>query len=110
MQVFSETVIEIIQSIPQGKVLTYKAIAELAGCPNGSRQVARLLHSCTGKYNLPWYRVINATGRISLPIGAGFELQKELLESEGVVVSREGAVDLKTYLWELARQYCWASF
>ncbi len=100
MQFFTEQVIEIIQSIPEGRILTYKGIAELAGSPNSSRQVARILHSCSEKYHLPWYRVINSQGRISLAPGAGFETQKELLEKEGVSVSPTGEVDLKTIIWK----------
>ncbi len=100
MNSFSIKVISIIQSIPKGKVLTYKSIAEIAGNPRGSREVSRLLHSCTEKYNLPWYRVINAQGRISLPEGGGYEQQAELLINEGIVISQGGKIDLNRYLWK----------
>ncbi|WP_020589239.1 MGMT family protein [Desulfobacter curvatus] len=51
------------------------------------------------KHDLPWHRVVNASGKIRLPRGRGYELQKALLESEGVFMSRQGCIDLDTYLW-----------
>jgi methylated-DNA-protein-cysteine methyltransferase related protein len=96
---FTERALSIILSIPRGKVATYGQIAGVAGSPNGARQVARVLHSLSRAKKLPWQRVINSRGSISLPRGAGFEHQKALLESEGVPVSRNGRIDLKRYLW-----------
>ena len=96
---FSKNVIEIIQSIPKGKVITYKLIAEMAGCERGSRQVARLLHTCTVKYNLPWHRVISSKGNIVTPQGGLYEAQYELLTAEGVYVKKDGSIDLEKYLW-----------
>jgi methylated-DNA-protein-cysteine methyltransferase-like protein len=80
-------------------VATYGQVAGVAGSPNGARQVARVLHSLSRAKRLPWQRVINSRGSISLPRGAGFERQKALLESEGVTVSRNGRVDMRRYLW-----------
>lgn len=96
---FTQKVICIIKAIPPGKVLTYGRIAALAGKPGGARQVSRFLHSMSRKYDLPWHRVINAKGEISLQRSRGYELQKALLESEGVEFSLNSRVDLKTYLW-----------
>ena len=58
-----------ISTIPRGRVATYGQIAHLAGKPWGARQVSWILHSQSGKYRLPWQRVIGAAGRISLPAG-----------------------------------------
>lgn len=99
MQDLTCRIIEIIKSIPYGKVCTYGAIAKMAGSPQASRQVARILHSCTGKYQLPWHRVINSKGEISLPEMGGKEIQIELLRSEGIYVLNKGKIDLKEYLW-----------
>lgn len=96
---FSDNVISIIKSIPRGKVLTYGVIAAMAGNPRGARQVARILHSSSRKHGLPWHRVINSRGTVSLPHGGGYEEQKSLLESEGVVFSPGDSVDLKKYMW-----------
>lgn len=48
---------------------------------------------------LPWHRVVNREGKISLPRGRGFELQRELLEKEGVIIEDNGRVNLEKYLW-----------
>jgi len=96
---FSDRVKRLIAAIPRGKVATYGQIAACAGNHRASRQVAWLLHSSSAKDKLPWHRVINSTGGISLPIGGGFEEQRMALEAEGIAVDQKGRVDLKTYLW-----------
>lgn len=96
---FTQRVIKIIKSIPAGKVFTYGGVAAAAGNPRGSRGVVWILNSSSGRENLPWHRVINSRGTISLKPGYGFELQKQLLESEGIQVSDSGAIDLNLYLW-----------
>ncbi len=79
--------------------MTYGRIAVLAGKTNGARQVSRILHSMSGKYDLPWHRVVNAQGKISLKPSYGYELQKALLEAEGIEFSLNGTIDLDLYLW-----------
>ena len=97
MEAFTRQAIQVIQSIPAGKVMTYGQIAGLAGSPRGARQVARLLHSMSAKYNLPWHRVINAKGEISLQDEASRQIQEELLQNEGVAILASGKVDLLRY-------------
>ncbi len=97
---FTERVKQLIKSIPRGKVSTYGQIAAFAGDPRGARQVARILHSCAEKDNLPWYRVINQMGRISLSKGNGYELQYSLLRKEGVRFSLDASIDLRIFLWQ----------
>lgn len=99
MDIFTRQVIDVIRAIPIGCVMSYGRVATLAGNPRGARQVSRILHSMSKKHELPWHRVINASGKISLPRGRGYELQKALLESEGVFPSPSGVIDLDTYLW-----------
>lgn len=99
MEEFSLRVIEIIKKIPPGKVCTYGRIAALAGAPRGARQVARLLHSSSRKQKMPWHRVVNASGGISLQGDAAL-IQRGLLEAEGVVFSQSGKVRLSAHLWE----------
>lgn len=96
---FSHEVIGLIAQIPKGKVATYGQIAALAGNPRAARQVAWLLHSASDKYDLPWQRVIGAGGRISLPQGKGYRLQRKLLQQEGVAVGQNGSIDLKAHQW-----------
>ncbi len=95
---FTDRVVRIIRRIPRGKVASYGQVAALAGAPAGARQVARLLHSLSRIERLPWHRVINSRGTISLP-GAGGELQRDLLEREGVEFGLGGHVDLDTCQW-----------
>jgi methylated-DNA-protein-cysteine methyltransferase-like protein len=96
---FSERVKRLIAAIPAGRVATYGQIAACAGNHRAARQVAWLLHSSSKKENLPWHRVINSRGTISLPVGGGFEEQRMLLEAEGVQVDRGGRVKLGEFLW-----------
>jgi len=95
----TQKIIDTINAIPKGKVSCYRDIAARAGMPNGARQVARILHSMSRKYNLLWYRILKADGSIALEKGAGAELQAELLRKEGVKISEEGCVDFEKYLW-----------
>ena len=96
---FTSRVIEIIQQVPEGKVVTYGLIAVCAGNPRGARQVARILHSSSRKENLPWHRVVNRFGRISLSASQGYEIQKQLLQKEGIVFGGDDAIDLDRHLW-----------
>ena len=100
LDIFTQRVLTVIKAVPEGKVLTYGRAALLAGKPCGARQVSRLLHSMSEKHGLPWHRIINSQGRISLEPSRGYELQKALLENEGVGFSLSGRVDLSIYLWQ----------
>ncbi|GAB3049040.1 MGMT family protein [Virgibacillus ainsalahensis] len=97
MKTFTENVIHIIREIPEGKVMTYGQIARAAGSPRGSRQVVRVLHSMSKKYELPWHRVINAKGQIAIKSEKIAMEQQMRLEGEGVEVRGTGNVDLKIY-------------
>ena len=96
MKPFTENVMRIIKQIPPGQVMTYGQIARLAGSPRGARQVVRVLHSMSKKYNLPWFRVINSKGEISLTDKETRAAQAIFLEEEGIEVAN-GLVDLKKY-------------
>ncbi|AJY74684.1 MGMT family protein [Paenibacillus beijingensis] len=96
MQPFTERVVAIIQSIPAGKVMTYGQIAAMAGSPRGARQVVRILHAMSGKYGLPWHRVVNAKGEIAIG-NEGGELQRAFLQAEGVEAGAGGRIDLQLY-------------
>lgn len=101
MEKFTANVIEIIENIPNGKVMTYGQIARLAGSPRGARQVSRILHSMSKKYNLPWHRVINAEGKISIRDEELSHVQKLSLESEGVIfLNGTNMVNLDEYQYK----------
>jgi methylated-DNA-protein-cysteine methyltransferase related protein len=97
MTPFTEKVIDIIRSIPEGKVMSYGQIAGLAGSPRAARQVVRILHSMSEKYKLPWHRVINSKGQIVINSDESYNEQILNLEMEGVEVSSKGVVDLEKY-------------
>ena len=96
---FTTRVIEIIQRIPLGKVMTYGQIADLAGNPRSARQVSRILHSMSQKYNLPWHRVVNSKGCISLN-AEGYRQQKRLLIEEGITFDEDDSIDLMIFLFD----------
>lgn len=98
-QPFTQRVIAAIKSVPRGRVATYRDIALYCGSPAAARQVAWILHAMSGKEKLPWHRIVNARGMISLPKAAGYEEQKELLIGEGIVFNKEEMIDLKKYAW-----------
>lgn len=96
MQEFTESVINIIRAIPSGKVMAYGDIAKWAGHPRNARRVAYILHSMTKKYDLPWHRVINSKGKISMT-GEAYNTQKRLLEEEGIEFSKTDTIALRKY-------------
>jgi methylated-DNA-protein-cysteine methyltransferase related protein len=91
---------EVLARIPRGKAISYGSAAALAGLPNGARQVVRVLHSSAEREGLPWHRLLRKDGSIALPRGQGFELQKTLLEKEGIEVTPDGRVDLGRFGWK----------
>jgi len=93
-----EMILAAVRRIPRGKVCTYGDVAEVAGLPRRARLVGTVLRQTSGR-GLPWYRVINAGGRISFPVGSdAYARQRRQLEAEGVVFAG-GRVDLRRYGW-----------
>jgi methylated-DNA-protein-cysteine methyltransferase-like protein len=87
----------VVGDIPRGHVLTYGDVARLAGRAGAARRVGQALRRAPRSMKLPWHRVINAQGRISLPRDSGgYRRQISLLKDEGVVFL-EGKVDLERY-------------
>jgi len=97
---FHGRAVKIIKRIPRGRVATYGQIAALAGNPRAARMVVRVLHACSEKERLPWHRVINSRGTISLKRHEGYELQKAMLTDEGIEFADGDRIDLKRYLWK----------
>ena len=95
-----EIIWSVVRRIPRGRVATYGQIATLAGLDGHARQVGYALHSLPARNDVPWHRVINARGEIS-PRSAGdsHELQRMLLESEGVEIDARGRIDLSRFRW-----------
>ena len=97
---YYDDVYELVKRIPPGKISTYGRIAQLTAVPRGARGVGWALAGLSPELarTVPWWRVINAAGRISNQFNA--TLQRELLEAEGIAFDERGYVDLKTYLWD----------
>ncbi|PWC15049.1 methyltransferase [Brenneria roseae subsp. americana] len=98
---FRQRIFQIVAAIPYGKVTTYGEVAMLAGSPRASRQVGGVLKRLPNDSKLPWHRVINRKGEISL-IGADYQRQKSALLSEGIVFDRYGKIDLRRFKWQYA--------
>ena len=95
----AEAIYQIVRRIPYGCVASYGQVARLAGLPGRARLVGRALAETPAETGtLPWHRVINAQGRISLT-GASAREQQKRLRSEGVVI-RKGRIDLRAHGWK----------
>jgi len=93
----------VVRKIPRGRVATYGQIAALAGLKGHARQVGYALHALKPFTGVPWQRVINAQGRISLRLTTGGLSQRMLLENEGVVFDAGGRVSLRKFGWRRAK-------
>ena len=100
MSKFKDKVIEITRLIPKGKVINYGQVAIMAGSPRAAIQVGWVLHLAGDDGVTPWWRVVNKDGYISTKC---FEhnknMQKNLLEKDGVIVSKKLKIDMKKYRW-----------
>lgn len=103
---FYEQVYAVVRRIPRGKVTSYGRIAAMLGAPNAARAVGYALRALkdkkagSGYDDIPWHRVVNSQGRISIVNREyGAQKQAELLRAEGIVVSPELRIDLDIYLW-----------
>lgn len=92
----------VVRRIPRGRVATYGQVARIAGLPGHARQVGYAMAALKDGMRVPWHRVINAQGAVSLRRagpGAGVR-QRQLLEREGVAFGPRGRVSLLRYGWE----------
>ena len=98
---FDQRVYAMVARIPPGRLATYGQIAELIGAWGCARQVGWALRRLPLPSDLPWHRVVNAQGRISLSLareGSDW-IQAELLRDEGIPVDGEGRLQLRPYRW-----------
>ncbi len=94
-----EKIYQTVRLVPKGQVATYGMIARLAGA-NNPRQVGYALNALTHDTDVPWHRIINSQGKISVRNkGDSHDLQKILLESEGIIFDRNGRTDLQEFMW-----------
>lgn len=104
---FYEQVYAVVRRIPRGQVSSYGRIAAMLGRPRAARAVGYALNALSDKrddpayQNIPWQRVVNSQGRISIVNREkSANRQAELLREEGVDVSEELKIDLDVFLWE----------
>lgn len=94
-----EIVWQIVASIPKGNVVTYGQVARLAAYPNHARAVGSILRKLPSDTSLPWYRVVNAQGKLSFVENSdAYKKQQLLLESEGVKFNNM-KLSLTSYRW-----------
>ena len=94
-----DRVYAVVRRVPRGRVATYGQVARLAGLGDGARQAGYALHALPPHTAVPWHRILNASGRISLRDVAGAVTQRLLLEREGVRFDAAGRVDLARFQW-----------
>ena len=107
-----ERIWRVVARVPHGRVATYGQIARMAGLQNGARTVGWALRALPDGRRVrglpvPWHRVINAQGTISLrggEDGGGARRQSAALRREGIRIPRGGRIDLGRYLWRGQRQ------
>lgn len=100
--VFYQQIYQLVHKIPPGKVATYGQIAELLGRPRHARQIGYALYRVAPDSDIPWQRVVNAQGMIShSPQRQGSDdLQRILLEQEGITFNSQDKLDLRHHRWQ----------
>ncbi|CAA0097084.1 DNA base-flipping protein [Halioglobus japonicus] len=97
---FNQRIWQVVAAIPAGKVATYGQVAEKAGLARAARRVGHALRGLPSNTRIPWHRVVNAQGRISLPEGSdSHSTQRDRLEQEGVLFGTRGRIDLRQFGW-----------
>jgi len=101
---FYEQVYAVVRRIPRGRVTSYGRVAQMLGAPNAARAVGYALRALKDKSDeyadVPWQRVVNSQGRISIVNREhGAQRQAELLRAEGVDVSQDLRINLDRFLW-----------
>ncbi|EGU35514.1 DNA base-flipping protein [Vibrio scophthalmi] len=99
MDQFLVQIFAVIHQIPHGKVTSYGEIAKLAGYPGYARHVGKALGNLPEGSKLPWHRVVNSQGQISLK-GEDLQRQRRQLLAEGIEVSDSGRISLKKHKWQ----------
>jgi methylated-DNA-protein-cysteine methyltransferase related protein len=96
---FKQQVMQAVREVPRGKVVSYGQVAARCGSPRGARQVGWVLHTLDGDDQIPWWRVINNAGLISIKgnfISTPL-LQKKFLEREKVAVTKDFKIDIEKF-------------
>ena len=94
---FRDRVYKIVAQIPSGRVVTYGQVAALGGRPRAARIVGGIAH--WGDQSLPWQRVVHKDGSLAAGYPGGVEGHKQVLEAEGIRVSKDYKVDIEILKW-----------
>ena len=98
---FTQRVYRIVRKCPRGRIVSYGGVDALLGHPRAARGVGHALSALPEDSDVPWWRVVNRNGEISIkgPVN-GAALQRALLEREGVKFDRRGRIDWKRFGWD----------
>ena len=97
---FYDRVYAFVEQVPAGRVVTYGQVALELGSPAAARAVGYALHFLPPNSGVPWWRVVNVRGAISLKgRGPEADIQRQLLEADGVTFDTTGRMDLHRYRW-----------
>jgi len=96
---FTQRVYQVIAAIPYGRVATYGTVARLAGSPRAARQVGGILCRLPEDTRLPWHRVVNRFGTLSLR-DEDYHRQQARLQQEGISCNPASPIDLNRYGWQ----------
>ena len=100
MTPLTRRVYAVVAAIPRGRILSYGEVAALAGRPRAPRAVGAALSALPDDVDVPWWRVVNGAGRISTSaIHHTAQVQRALLEDEGVTFSAGGHIDWDRFGW-----------
>lgn len=95
-----ERIWQVVANIPEGRVTTYSEVARQAGMPGAARRVGAVLRALPRHSSLPWHRVVNAQGKLSLtPDTAAGRRQRQRLEAEGIEFSAGGTIRFRRFFW-----------
>lgn len=101
MSPFTRRVWSVVRRVPRGHVISYGGVAALMGAPRAARAVGRALSALPDGTDVPWWRVINRNGEISIRgMVHGAQVQRALLEAEGVRFDRHGRIDWRRVGWD----------
>jgi methylated-DNA-protein-cysteine methyltransferase-like protein len=104
MSRFATKVYRIVRRVPHGRVISYGAVAALAGAPQAARAVGTAMRTLPDGNDVPWWRVVNGKGEISTRAAVhGERVQRALLEAERVRFDRHGRIDMDRFGWNPER-------
>jgi methylated-DNA-protein-cysteine methyltransferase-like protein len=98
---FAAQVYALVKQCPRGRVVSYGGVAAMLGKPRAARAVGRALNSLPDGSKVPWWRVVNSRGEVSIRgVEHGAILQRTLLEREGVAFEKSGRISWKQFGWQ----------